>query len=151
MRPITPRRPETALRTDDVARSAPRRLCWLSRSISGRDGGGDVKNGTVGIKAYALSSSASTARGAAGGRSISSDALTLDVLETLGTQLSCHPAVGSGPQDLGILPWSPICGGWLHFYRDPRIFTHTLPRCVPIHTPGPSHRHALMVDLSSTP
>ena len=82
MRPITAGRTETALRTDDVAvsfRSAPRRHCWLSRSISGRDGGGDVKSGTVGIKADALSSSASTARGAAGGRSTSSDALTLHI------------------------------------------------------------------------
>ena len=59
---------------------------------------------------------------------------------TLGTQLSFHLVAGSGSLDLVTPPWLPDYTNWLHCQRDPRMFTHTLPRGVPMHTPGPTHR-----------
>ena len=76
----------------------------------------------------------------------------LDVLETLGTQLSCHPTVGSGSREIGILPWSPI-------------YTGVGCICTEIHACSPTHcldvskcillvqpiDNALTAGLSSTP
>ena len=92
------------------------------------DGGGDVMTGTVGNNADALYSSSSTARGAADGRSTSFGGTPSrsTSLETLGTQLSCHQAIDSAPQGLETLQW--LHWSWLHFHKDPRMFTHTLPR-----------------------
>ena len=122
---------------------------WItggSGSCSGSDGGSDADCGTVGIKAEGLSSSSAAARRAGGWSACSSGAPSRSTsVQTRRPRNFWNSTFVSssgwfwipGPRDSSVV-------ARLHklaaLPKRPAHVHHTLPRCVPMHTPCPTHR-----------